>query len=81
MRLLPLALILVGAVLLSERPAYAYADPGTGLLAIQAAGSALVAAGWYLRRKITMFFHRAEPGADNQQKNERSMNCEDSRYS
>ena len=48
MRLLPLALILVGAVLLSERPAYAYADPGTGLLAIQAAGSALVAAG--LRR-------------------------------
>jgi hypothetical protein len=28
-----------------------------------------------------MFFHRAEPGADNQQKNERSMNCEDSRYS
>ena len=81
LRVLPLALILIGAVMLSERPAYAYADPGTGLLAIQAAGSALIAAGWYLRRKITTLFHRAEPGADNQHENVRSMNCEDSRYS
>jgi hypothetical protein len=56
----PLLLIFVGAVILFERPAYAYADPGTGLLAIQAAGSALVAAGWYLRRKIFLLFHRAE---------------------
>jgi hypothetical protein len=54
----PLALMLLGAVLLFERPAYAYADPGTGLLAVQAAGSALVAAGWYLRRKIYALFHR-----------------------
>ena len=51
------ALILVGAALLFERPAYAYADPGTGLLAVQAAGSALVATGWYLRRKIYSLFH------------------------
>lgn len=57
-RIFPLVLILVGAVLLFERPAYAYADPGTGLLAIQAAGSALVATGWYLRRKIYTLFHR-----------------------
>ena len=55
----PLALMLLGAVLLFERPAYAYADPGTGLLAVQAAGSALVAAGWYLRRKIYALFHRS----------------------
>lgn len=64
MRLLqvfPLILILAGAVLLFERPAYAYADPGTGLLAIQAAGSALVATGWYLRRKIHALFR---PQAD-----------------
>ena len=52
-------LIFVGAMLLSERPAYAYADPGTGLLAIQAAGSALIAAGWYMRRKIYALFHRS----------------------
>jgi hypothetical protein len=54
----PLLLIVLGALLLFERPAYAYADPGTGLLAIQAAGSALVATGWYLRRKIYALFHR-----------------------
>jgi hypothetical protein len=57
---LPLALIVVGAVLLFEQPAYAYADPGTGLLAIQAAGSALVATGWYLRRRIYTLLHRTE---------------------
>jgi hypothetical protein len=61
LRVLPLALMLVGAALLSERPAYAYADPGTGLLAIQAVGSALVAGGWYLRRKIFSIFHRGQP--------------------
>lgn len=58
LRIFPLVLILVGAALLFERPAYAYADPGTGLLAIQALGSALVAGGWYLRRKIYTLFHR-----------------------
>jgi hypothetical protein len=60
----PLALMLLGAMLLFERPAYAYADPGTGLLAVQAAGSALVAAGWYLRRKIYALFHRAAKSQD-----------------
>jgi hypothetical protein len=58
LRILPLLLIVIGALLLFERPAYAYADPGSGLLAIQAAGSALVATGWYLRRKIYDLFHR-----------------------
>lgn len=47
-----------GATLLFERPAYAYADPGTGLLAIQAVGSALVASGWYLRKKIRALWYR-----------------------
>ena len=56
-------LILVGAALLFERPAYAYADPGTGLLAVQAAGSALVATGWYLRRKIYTLFHSNDVAA------------------
>jgi hypothetical protein len=56
----PILLILVGASMLFERPAYAYADPGTGLLAIQAVGSVLVATGWYLRRKLHALLH---PGA------------------
>lgn len=61
LRLFPLALILLGVALLLERPAYAYADPGTGLLAIQAVGSALVAGGWYLRKKIAALFRRGAP--------------------
>jgi hypothetical protein len=60
LRIFPLVLILAGATLLFERSAYAYADPGTGLLAIQAVGSALIASGWYLRRKIYTLFHRGE---------------------
>ena len=56
----PLLVILLGLVLLFEQPAYAYADPGTGLLAIQAAGSALVATGWYLRRRIYTLLHRGD---------------------
>lgn len=61
LRILPLALILAGAALVFELPAYAYADPGSGLLAIQAVGSALVAGGWYLRKKIYSLFHRGQP--------------------
>jgi hypothetical protein len=63
LRILPLVLILLGFALLFERPAYGYTDPGTGLLAIQAAGSALVATGWYLRRKIYSLFHRSAPAS------------------
>jgi hypothetical protein len=58
LRIIPIILISVGAILLFERQAYAYTDPGTGLLAVQAAGSALVATGWYLRRKIYALLHR-----------------------
>lgn len=56
--IIPFALIVAGVTLLFERPAYAYADPGSGLLAIQAAGSALVAIGWYLRGKIYRLFRK-----------------------
>ncbi len=56
LQIFPIILILVGATLVFERPAYGYTDPGTGLLAVQAVGSALVATGWYLRRKIYAFF-------------------------
>jgi len=59
-QIVPVILILVGALLVFERPAYAYADPGTGLLAVQAAGSALVATGWYLRKKIYSLFRSGD---------------------
>jgi hypothetical protein len=70
-----IALMVVGAALLFERPAYAYADPGTGLLAIQAAGSALVATGWYLRKKIYSLMHRG--AANGPQADELSATKED----
>lgn len=63
LRILPLIFIFTGALFLFERPAYAYTDPGTGLLAIQAVGSVLMAGGWYLRKKIHSFFRR-EPAAE-----------------
>lgn len=62
-----LTLVLLGGLLLFEQPAYAYADPGTGLLAIQAAGSALVATGWYLRRRIYTLLHRGDAAKHEQE--------------
>jgi hypothetical protein len=77
LRIFPLALMLLGAIILFERPAHAYADPGTGLLAIQAAGSAMVAAGWYLRRKIYSLFHRGTPKSESSE-SPAAANSEDS---
>ncbi len=69
LHIIPVVLILVGAAFVFERPAYAYADPGTGLLAVQAAGSALVATGWYLRRKIYSLFRSDDvPRADKEER-------------
>jgi hypothetical protein len=77
LRMFPLVLMFVGALMLFERPAYGYTDPGTGLLAIQAAGSALVATGWYLRRKISGLFQRSEPTGRNSDKQPDISNTED----
>ena len=76
-QLFSVVLILVGAALLFERPAYAYADPGTGLLAVQAAGSALVATGWYLRRKIYSLFHSSDAAAPESDKQSAVADGED----
>ncbi|HEY1767481.1 MAG TPA: hypothetical protein VGG26_07485 [Terracidiphilus sp.] len=62
-----MVLLLTGATLLFQQAAYGYTDPGTGLLAIQAVGSALVAGGWYLRRKIYSLFHRSPPPKQQEQ--------------
>ncbi len=74
---LPLVLMLLGATILFERPAYAYVDPGSGLLAVQAVGSALVATGWYLRRKIYMFFQHTGPNKRDPEKASDAMNSEE----
>jgi hypothetical protein len=58
LRIVPIVVIFAGAALIFERPAYGYTDPGTGLLAIQAVGSMVVAAGWYLRGKINRLLRR-----------------------
>jgi len=58
LQIFPVLLIVAGALLLSERPAYGYADPGTGLLAIQTVGSAPVASGWYLGKRSYSLLRR-----------------------
>lgn len=77
LRIVPLILIIVGAALLFERPAYGYTDPGTGLLAVQAAGSALIATGWYLRRKLYNLFHRKQSSGNEAEKLSSAADGED----
>jgi hypothetical protein len=50
--------IAVGFMLASERQAHAYADPGSSLLILQAAGAAFTATGLYFRRRIAALFKR-----------------------
>ncbi len=77
LQIFPVVLILLGALLAFERPAYAYADPGTGLLAVQAAGSALVATGWYLRRKIYSLFRSSDAPSSEPNKQSVALEGED----
>ena len=54
--------LFIGICLLfaSERQAWGYVDPGSGLLAMQSIASVLAAAGFFLRRQIRALFHRGE---------------------
>jgi hypothetical protein len=45
-------------VVATERRAYAYVDPGSSVMALQAAASALAAAGFFLRNRIKALFTR-----------------------
>ncbi len=47
-------------VLTSERAAYAYVDPGAGLLVLQTVGATLAGVLLAFRRKLTGLLHRAE---------------------
>ena len=43
-----------------QKPAYAYADPGSGLLFLQVAGSMVAGALFIVRSKLRRFFHRGK---------------------
>jgi hypothetical protein len=48
----------VFAMVATEKRAYAYVNPGDGLLVIQSAASAAAAVGYFFRRKIMEMFGR-----------------------
>ena len=48
-------------VIATERRAYAYIDPGTGMMALQTITASLAAAGYFMRRKIAALFGRKKP--------------------
>jgi hypothetical protein len=43
-----------------QKPAYAYADPGSGLLFLQVAGSMVAGALFIVRSKLRRLFHRGK---------------------
>jgi hypothetical protein len=45
----------------TERRAYAYIDPGSGMMALQTITAGLAAAGYFMRRKIGALFSRKKP--------------------
>jgi hypothetical protein len=45
----------------SEKQAWAYIDPGSGLLTLQAASSAVAACAYFLRRRILALFAANKP--------------------
>lgn len=49
---------LVSLLLAFQGTAHAYADPGSGLLALQIIGSTLAGVGFYFRQKVGKFFMR-----------------------
>ena len=56
--LLSTVLCLAGFAMMLERSAFAYADPGSGLMALQIIGATLSAVAIYLRHKIARLFGR-----------------------
>lgn len=60
-----LAVAQVAALALAfQRPAYAYADPGSGLLFLQVAGSMLAGALFIVRSKLRRFFRLGKDPID-----------------
>ena len=57
--LLAIAQVIVLAIAF-QKPAYAYADPGSGLLFLQVAGSMVAGALFIVRSKLRKLFHRGK---------------------
>jgi hypothetical protein len=53
-----LVLLLVLALSATTRPAYAYVDPGSGLLFVQMLGSTLAGMMFLLRKRVRQLFQR-----------------------
>jgi hypothetical protein len=49
-----------------QKPAYAYADPGSGLLFLQVAGSMVAGALFIVRSKLRKLFHRGQSHIEEQ---------------
>jgi hypothetical protein len=57
------AICCFGLIVATEPQAHAYIDPGSGLLALQSAGAAMAALGYFLRRRIRAIFGKKTPEA------------------
>jgi hypothetical protein len=51
-------------VVATEHRAYAYVDPGSGLLALQSIAAAAAAGVYYMRRRIAALFGRRKPAVE-----------------
>ncbi len=55
-----LAIVLCFCMLIAtERQAFAYVDPGSGMLALQSIASVMAASVYFLRRRIRLLFARS----------------------
>lgn len=52
------AIIALCMIIASERRAWGYVDPGSGLIALQGIASVIAAYAFYIRRRIRTFFSR-----------------------
>ena len=52
------------ALIATSRPAYAYVDPGSGLLALQTFASVMAACGFFLRRRLKSLFGIKSPASN-----------------
>jgi hypothetical protein len=60
-----LAVLLAFCLLIgSERRAWGYVDPGSGLIALQTFFSVVAAYAYFIRRRIRMFFTRKKDPSD-----------------
>jgi hypothetical protein len=59
------ACLLLSVLCLLERPAYAYVDPGSGLLAFQSLTAFITGGLFYFRQRIKSLFRQKFPAKEN----------------